>query len=86
MEGVEARLLALDSNTAMGPDGIHPLVLKNCAKQLANPLSIIFNRSLGEGLVPNAWKRSVLPHKGKNDYVAFKKTRRNHFCLCAAEW
>ena len=60
VEGVEARLLALDSNTAMGPDGIHPLVLKNCAKQLAHPLSIIFNRSLGEGLVPNAWKRSVV--------------------------
>ena len=59
-EGVEARLLSLDSNTAMGPDSIHPLVLKNCAKQLARPLSIIFKRSLGEGLVPKAWKRSVV--------------------------
>ena len=59
-EGVEARLLSLDSNTAMGPDSIHPLVLKNCAKQLARPLSVIFKRSLDEGLVPKAWKRSVI--------------------------
>ena len=60
VEGVESRLLSLDSNTAMGPDGIHPLVLKNCAKHLARPLSTIFKRSLGEGLVPKAWKRSVV--------------------------
>ena len=60
VEGVEARLLSLDSSTAMGPDGIHPLVLKNCAKQLARPLSVIFQRSLSEGLVPKAWKRSVV--------------------------
>ena len=59
-EEVQTSLLSLDQNTAMGPDGIHPMVLKNCAKHLAYPLSIIFKRSLGEGLVPKSWKKSIV--------------------------
>ena len=60
VDDVMAQLLALDTNSAMGPDGIHPAVLKNCAPSLAYPLSIIFNRSLEEGKVPQAWKRSII--------------------------
>ena len=60
VDSVEARLLSLDPNSAMGPDGIHPMVLKCCAKQLAYPLSTIFKHSLGEGLVPKSWKRSTI--------------------------
>ena len=50
----------LNGNTAMGPDNIHPLLLKNCATQLAYPLHIIFTRALDEGLLPSDWKSSMV--------------------------
>jgi len=34
-------LLRIDTSKGVGPDGIHPLVLKNCASTLSDPLSII---------------------------------------------
>ena len=59
-DDVYALLSDLDGNSAMGPDGIHPLVLKRCAAQIAYPLHVIYNRSLHEGLVPSAWKESLV--------------------------
>ena len=45
-----------------GPDGIHPKVLKETAAQLCVPLTILFNRSLNEVLLPEDWKRvNVIP-------------------------
>ncbi|RYE21894.1 MAG: hypothetical protein EOP45_09010, partial [Sphingobacteriaceae bacterium] len=55
-------LLKTDTSKGVGPDGIHPLVLKNCASTLSDPLSIIFNESLRLGRFPNQWKSySVRP-------------------------
>ena len=48
-------LQGLDGNSAMGPDGLHPVLLKSCAVQLAYPLYIVFSRSLHEGVLPDAW-------------------------------
>ena len=52
------------SKTA-GPDGIHGMVLKNCASTLAKPLTIMFNISFVTGSIPNECKlASVVPvHK-----------------------
>ena len=55
-----AILSHLDGNSAAGPDNIHPLLLKNCASQLAYPLHLIFCRSLSNGKLPDAWKSSVV--------------------------
>jgi len=33
------------------PDGIYPRVLKEATAQLCNPLSVLFKRSLEEGLL-----------------------------------
>lgn len=56
------QLMRLKSNTNTGPDGIHPLVLKNCASILYQPLTAIFNESLETGSFPDKWKRySVTP-------------------------
>jgi hypothetical protein len=54
-----------------GPDGIPPLILKNCASAFARPLSLLFNRSLSTFVFAEIWKLS---------YVApiFKKGRRNN--------
>jgi hypothetical protein len=63
-------LIALDVNSAVGPDNVHPKVLKSCAVQLALPLAILFNRSLGSVTLPSKWLESVvIPlFKGKSIY------------------
>ena len=50
---VKKVLLDLDANSAMGPDGFHPRLLKECAAHLARPLSRIFHLSLEEGSLPS---------------------------------
>ena len=53
----------------MGPDGIHPRVLRELAEVLAKPLSILYQRSWSTGEVPEDWRlASVTP--------IYKKGRR----------
>lgn len=55
-------LLNIDTNKGVGEDGIHPLLLKNCAALLCKPIAEIFNESLTMGEFPNLWKKfSVRP-------------------------
>ena len=42
----------LDINKAKGPDGISGVILKNCSKTLAHPLSILFNLTYNTGYIP----------------------------------
>lgn len=66
-------LLKIDTKRGAGHDGIHPLLLKNCAAVLYQPLSIIFNESLDTAVFPDKWKRySVSPifKKGSRSNVA----------------
>ena len=59
---VQNLLEAMDGDSAMGPDGMHPLVLKRCAFVLSYPLYSIFCRSIEHGELPRAWKQScVIP-------------------------
>ena len=54
----------------MGPNGIHPRVLKELADVIMGPLSIIFQRSWESGEVPVDWKlANVVPifKKGKKE-------------------
>jgi hypothetical protein len=54
-------LLSLcDPGGSPGPDGIHPRILKECAKVLALPYSILFKSSFSSGLLPPAWKEAVI--------------------------
>ena len=57
---VKAVLEGLDGNSARGPDGIHPLLLKSCASEFAYPLCTIFRQYLCAGVVPEIWKESVV--------------------------
>ena len=59
----------LNPNKASGPDGISNKMFKPVAKEIAVPLSIIFNRSFREGRFADSWKYSnviPLPKKGDN--------------------
>jgi len=55
-DSVHSKLVHLQESKSMGPDGVHPIVLKRCADVLATPLSMIFQKSYAEGKIPNDWK------------------------------
>ena len=58
----------VNSGKAAGPDGIHGLVLKNCAASLAKPLTALFNVSFVTGCIPHEWKlASIVPIHKKDD-------------------
>ncbi|KAF1482356.1 hypothetical protein FQV18_0013500, partial [Eudyptula minor novaehollandiae] len=55
-EAVNDLLRHLDAHKSMGPDGIHPRVLRELAEELAKPLSIIYQQSWLTGEVPDDWR------------------------------
>ena len=55
-EEVEKKLKKLNTQKAQGPDQIPPKVLKEISKEIAKPLSILFNKSIEKGIVPTEWK------------------------------
>ncbi|NXE01684.1 RTJK polymerase, partial [Chaetorhynchus papuensis] len=69
-EAVRELLSCLDVHKSMGPDGIHPRVMRELADELAKPLSIIYKQSWLTGEVPDDWKlANVMPiyKKGKKE-------------------
>lgn len=59
-------LRKLDRNKGAGSDGIPSFFVKQCAKELATPLTAIFRRSMSEGVYPTIWKEAYITpiHKG----------------------
>jgi len=73
---VKGILLKVDENKAVGPDNISPRLLRQCADELASPLSTLFNHCLQTSTWPKAWKTSnVVPvHKkgGKSEVKNYR--------------
>ncbi|KFO80239.1 RNA-directed DNA polymerase from mobile element jockey, partial [Cuculus canorus] len=69
-EVVRDLLAQLDTHKSMGPDGIHPRVLRELADVPAKRLSIIFQHSWLTGEVPLDWRLAdVIPiyNKGQRE-------------------
>ena len=58
----------LVSNKGHGHDGISIRILRLCGSSVINPLSLLFNNCLRDGVFPNDWKKeNVIPvHKKEN--------------------
>jgi len=69
-EAVNDLLCHLDTHKSVGPDGIHPRVLRELSEELAKPLSIIYQQSWLTGEVSGGWRlTSVTPiyKKGRKE-------------------
>ncbi|GAB0175927.1 mitochondrial enolase superfamily member 1 [Grus japonensis] len=67
---IREHLCKFDIHKSMGPDGMHPQVLRALADVLAMPLSIIFERSWRTGEVPEDWRKASVTlvfKKGKKE-------------------
>ena len=50
----------LKENSAAGPDGIPPRVLKEIQNEIAEPLTILFRKSMDDGQIPDEWRDAVV--------------------------
>lgn len=66
---IKKKIDGLKQDSAPGPDGIRPVLLKNLKKEVAEPLRRIFEKSMGEGKIPDDWR-------GANITPIYKKGRR----------
>ena len=59
-EDMKEYLIKLKPNKSPGTDEIHPYLLRECASQLAKPLSMLFNLSMNTSLLPSEWKQAEI--------------------------
>ncbi|KFP33053.1 RNA-directed DNA polymerase from mobile element jockey, partial [Colius striatus] len=69
-EQVKDLLSKLNTHKSMGPEGMHPRVLREVAQVVARQLSIIFEQSWRTGEVPEDWRKA-------NVTPAFKKDEKD---------
>ena len=73
---IESILKSLPLGKATGPDGIHNRVLRELARELSLPFSLLFNQSLRSGIFPECWKLSnVCPIPKSGDRSALSNYR-----------
>ena len=84
-DGVLKLLNNLNIHKAMGPDELHPRVLKQLAPTIAPILQLIFQKSIDSGQVPSDWKTAnVCPiFKKGQKYDAANYRPVSLTCVCS---
>lgn len=89
LDSVMAVLSELDVSSSMGPDELHPHLLKSCKVELAYPLWLIFRTSLDTTTLPSIWKRSfIVPifKKGtRHDPLNYRPVSLTSVCVKSLE-
>ena len=57
---IKTKLDYLDVCKSVGPDGVHPRLLKELSNHLCKPLARLFNNSLAVGELPKEWKQGKI--------------------------
>ena len=63
---------SLSPNAAAGPDGFPAILLKKCKDNLVQPLTILWRKSLHDGIVPDKLKTALIApiHKNESKSIA----------------
>ena len=72
-EGVTKLLKVLNPSKALGPDELHPRVLKELGTELGPVFAHLFQQSIGKGEIPKEWSLA-------NICPLFKKGDRSLAC------
>ena len=64
-------ILKLNVNKWCGPDEIHSQVLTELVDLVSNPLTLLLNKTMDEGCIPQDWKMAYIS-------PIFKKGSRNN--------
>jgi hypothetical protein len=75
IEGVQKLLQKLNPQKACGPDQIPARILRDLADVIAPPLTLIFQKSLDEGNIPNDWRT--------NDWYCIRCCPFHYYLLCS---
>ena len=70
-EKVKRKIKELKPNSAAGPDGIHPKLLKECVNEIAPVLAMIFRKSMDSGKYQRSGGRRML-------FQSSRKAARQH--------
>ena len=69
-------LKKVKAGSSPGPDGIHPMILKECASEMASPLYDLFVKLFEMGQIPTAWKAgNITPIHKKGSKVQVENYR-----------
>ena len=79
-------LRCLDTSKAMGPDGINPTVLKQCADGLYRPIHKLFTLCLSCSCIPSEWKtHCIIPIFKSGDRSSIKNYRPISLLCCISK-
>ena len=71
---VNERIQKLNTGKSPGPDGWHPITLKNVADLITEPLSTLLEKSLNEGIVPAKWLEACITAIHKKGLKTYSRT------------
>ena len=57
---VQHEITNMNINKSLGPDEIHPRMLKELIQYVSQPIVILLNTSVDESAIPNDWKKAFV--------------------------